>query len=324
MSLATCIPISFLISHHGGGRTLFLRGDSYGVSVGVIVAGKKGAKWPPPHWQGRVGLSFIRNSSYKYMERAAKSSDQSHTHLSKNFPHLSISLNGNGRYTCYCVSQWGNITIGGRGDVFMRRTSVGDDSKSSVFARPEKCDISEFGEAGRKEVTRILKMPLRTDQNVTMMFSYHRGISSVFAVELCVQLQDVGGSSSSSNHVDSGRGININDAVCISPNRRASSPSPSFSPYVNWPAQEPPPEVSLFQDHAGVVAIHSPNLDDDQAGVNSDGVDDDEFIPETQPPNAEQALGLATIVAPLQRVSEEAGHYSIINEEAMHSGSADD
>ncbi|MED6164502.1 hypothetical protein PIB30_090761 [Stylosanthes scabra] len=160
--------------------------------------------------------------------------------------------------------------------------------------------LVNLGEVGRKEVTRIFyrmpvavantfvyrKMPLRTDQNLTMMFSYHRDISSVFAIELCVQLQDVGGSSSSSNHVDSGRGININDAVRIPPNRRAS------------------------------------NLDDDQAGANSDGGDDDEFIPETQLPNAEQAMGLATITVPLRRVSEEAGHYLTINEEGMHSGSA--
>ncbi|MED6187858.1 hypothetical protein PIB30_080489 [Stylosanthes scabra] len=163
------------------------------------------------------------------------------------------------------------------------------------------------------------KMPLRTDQNVSMMFSYHRGISSVFAIELCDQLQDVGGSSSSSNHMESGRGININDGARIPPNRRASSSSPSFSPYVNRPVQDPPPK-----DHAGAVAIHSPEMDDDQAGVNSDSGDDDEFIPKTQPPNAEPALGLVTIAAPLRRVSEEAGHYSTINAEGMHSGSVDD
>ncbi|MED6163501.1 hypothetical protein PIB30_080515 [Stylosanthes scabra] len=198
--------------------------------------------------------------------------------------------------------------------------------------------LMNLGEVGRKEVMRIFyrmpvavantfvyrKMPLRTDQNVSMMFSYHRGISSVFAIEFCVQLQDVGGSSSSSNHVESGRGININDGARILPNRRASSPSPSFSSYVNPPVQDPPPEVSQFQDHARAVAIHSPEMDNDQAGVNSDSGDDDEFIPETQPPNAEPALGLATIAAPLRRVSEEAGHYSTINSEGMHSGSADD
>ncbi|MED6139153.1 hypothetical protein PIB30_081230 [Stylosanthes scabra] len=143
-------------------------------------------------------------------------------------------------------------------------------SDSYVVSVGDKVAVN-LGEVGRKEVTRIFyrmpvavpntfvyrKMPLRTEQNVTMMFSYHHGISSVFAIELCVQLQDVGGSSSSSNHVDSGRGININDAVCIPPNRRASSPSPSFSLYVNRPVQEPPPEVPLFQDHAGAMAIHS-------------------------------------------------------------------
>ncbi|MED6225796.1 hypothetical protein PIB30_097145 [Stylosanthes scabra] len=198
--------------------------------------------------------------------------------------------------------------------------------------------LVNLGEVGRKQVTRIFyrmpvavantfvyrKMPLRTDQNVSMMFSYHRGISSVFTIELCVQLQDVGGSSSSSNHVESGRGININDAARIPPNLRASSPSPSFSPYVNRPVQDPPPEVSQFQDHAGALAIHSPEMDDDQAGVNSDSGHDDEFIPETQPPNPKPAMGLATIAAPLWRVSEEAGHYSTINAEGMHSGSADD
>ncbi|MED6114249.1 hypothetical protein PIB30_078566 [Stylosanthes scabra] len=40
--------------------------------------------------------------------------------------------------------------------------------------------LVNLGEAGRKE-------------NLTMMFSYHCGISSVFAVELCVQLQTSAG-----------------------------------------------------------------------------------------------------------------------------------
>ncbi|MED6209209.1 hypothetical protein PIB30_052521 [Stylosanthes scabra] len=95
--------------------------------------------------------------------------------------------------------------------------------------------LMNLGEVGRKEVTRILyrmpvamansfiyrKMPLRTDQNVSMMFSYHYGIASVFAIELCVQMEDLGGSSSSSNHVESGRGININEGARIPANRRA-------------------------------------------------------------------------------------------------------
>ncbi|MED6175940.1 hypothetical protein PIB30_083081 [Stylosanthes scabra] len=190
--------------------------------------------------------------------------------------------------------------------------------------------LMNLGEVGRKEVTRIFyrmpvavansfvyrKMPLRTDQNVSMMFSYHLGIASVFAIELCVQLQDVGGSSSSSNHVESGRGININEGARMPPNRRTSSPSPSFSPYVNRPIQHPPPEVSHFEDHAGAFTIHSPEIDDAQAGGLTATV--------TQPPIAELELGLPTIAAPLRRVSEEAGHYSTINSEGVHSGSAKD
>ncbi|MED6165428.1 hypothetical protein PIB30_099421, partial [Stylosanthes scabra] len=139
--------------------------------------------------------------------------------------------------------------------------------------------LMNLGEVGRKEITKIFyrmpvavtntfvyrKMLLRIDQNVSMMFSYHRGIACVFAIELCVQLQDVGGNFSSSNHVESSRGININEGAHMPPNRRASSPSPSFSPYVNRPVQHPLPEVSHFEDHAGAFTIHSPEMDDAQA-----------------------------------------------------------
>ncbi|MED6147305.1 hypothetical protein PIB30_042993 [Stylosanthes scabra] len=73
------------------------------------------------------------------------------------------------------------------------------------------------------------KMQIKTKANVSMMFSYHRGIASVFAIELCVQLQDVGGSSFSSNHVEFGEGFNLNEGARMSRNRRASSLSPSFT-----------------------------------------------------------------------------------------------
>ncbi|MED6138885.1 hypothetical protein PIB30_078740 [Stylosanthes scabra] len=144
-------------------------------------------------------------------------------------------------------------------------------------------------------------MPLRTDQNVSMMFSYHCGIASVFAIELCVQMQDVGGSSSSSNHIEPGRGININESARMLANRRASSPSPSFRPYVNRPVQHPPPE-----------------------GVNNNNGDDEEFIPRKQPPVVESNLDLPTIATPLRRVLEEAADYSTINPEGMQSGSVED
>ncbi|MED6145969.1 hypothetical protein PIB30_030188 [Stylosanthes scabra] len=199
--------------------------------------------------------------------------------------------------------------------------------------------LISLGEVRRKEVTRILyrmpvvvansfvyrKMPLRTDQNVAMMFSYHRGIASVFAIELCVQMQDVGGSSSSSNHVESGRGISINDGGRMPANRMGGSPS--FSSYVNGPAQQPPPEVPHFGDRAGAFTIHSPKPDDAQAGADnseSGGDEDDEFISKTQQPIAGGVLGLLSIARPLRCVAEEAAHYSTIDAEATRSASAED
>ncbi|MED6156404.1 hypothetical protein PIB30_014155 [Stylosanthes scabra] len=201
--------------------------------------------------------------------------------------------------------------------------------------------LISLAKVGRKEVTRILyrmsdavansfvyrKMPLRTDQNVAMMFSYHRGIASVFAIELCVQMQDVGGSSSSSNHVESGRGISINDGDRMPANRMGDNPSPSFSPHVNRPAQQAPPEVPHFGHHAGGFTIHSPEPDDAQAGADnseSGGDDDEEFIPETQQAIAGGVLRLPSIVRPLRGVVEEAAHYSTIDAEAMHSASVED
>ncbi|MED6172221.1 hypothetical protein PIB30_048009, partial [Stylosanthes scabra] len=62
------------------------------------------------------------------------------------------------------------------------------------------------------------------------MFSYHRGIGDVFAI---------GESSSSSNNVDSGRGIEINKGTRMPSNCRTSSPS--FRPYINQFVHVPPP-----------------------------------------------------------------------------------
>ncbi|MED6124180.1 hypothetical protein PIB30_056642 [Stylosanthes scabra] len=159
--------------------------------------------------------------------------------------------------------------------------------------------LMNLGQLGRKEITRLLyrmpiavansfvyqKMQIRSDTNVLMMFSYHHGIANVFAVELCVQLEDVGASSSTSNHVEPGRGFNINGGTRMPSNLRASSPSPSFS---------------------------------------IDNGEDEEFIPETQLPVVEPNLAIASIAAPLRHVREEAAHYSTINPEGMQSGSMED
>ncbi|MED6219906.1 hypothetical protein PIB30_040186 [Stylosanthes scabra] len=97
--------------------------------------------------------------------------------------------------------------------------------------------LMNLGELGKKEVTRLLyRMP--------------------------VAMQDIGGSSSSFNHVESGRGININEGP-RRPNPRASSHSPN---YVNRPERAPHHEVPPFEDHAGASMMHSLERDDVQFG----------------------------------------------------------
>ncbi|MED6114028.1 hypothetical protein PIB30_076355, partial [Stylosanthes scabra] len=97
-------------------------------------------------------------------------------------------------------------------------------------------------------------------------------------------MQDVGGSSSSSNHVEFGQGISINEGVRMLA----------------------PPDVPHFEDNS------------------DNGGDDDEFILETQPPIGEQVLGLPSIARPLGSVAEEAAHYSTIDSEATRSASVED
>ncbi|RYR43642.1 hypothetical protein Ahy_A08g040046 isoform N [Arachis hypogaea] len=57
------------------------------------------------------------------------------------------------------------------------------------------------------------KMHIKSDQHVSMMFSYHRSIGSIYSMELCVKLQDVGGSSSSSNNVEEMRNSGAGEGI---------------------------------------------------------------------------------------------------------------
>ncbi|XP_015950461.1 uncharacterized protein LOC107475345 [Arachis duranensis] len=57
------------------------------------------------------------------------------------------------------------------------------------------------------------KMQIKSDQHVSMMFSYHRSIGSIYSLELCLNLQDIGGSSSSSNNVEGVRNRGAADFV---------------------------------------------------------------------------------------------------------------
>ncbi|RYR54535.1 hypothetical protein Ahy_A06g029834 isoform A [Arachis hypogaea] len=80
------------------------------------------------------------------------------------------------------------------------------------------------------------KMYIKSDHHVSMMFFYHRRIGSIYSMELCVKLQDVGGggSSSSLNNVEEMQNFGAAEAIPFSGIGRARSPS--FNAFVA-PAQ---------------------------------------------------------------------------------------
>ncbi|MED6161022.1 hypothetical protein PIB30_056868 [Stylosanthes scabra] len=117
-------------------------------------------------------------------------------------------------------------------------------------------------------------------------------------------------------------GIETNEGTRMPSNRRASSPS--FRSYVNQSVYAPPPVVPAFEDDVQPGLMESPDGDVYQPeGVNSDSGEDEEFIPETQPPIVDPA-GIPTTASPLNRVPALAGHYSAINPDGTHSEFAED
>ncbi|MED6136096.1 hypothetical protein PIB30_052779 [Stylosanthes scabra] len=58
-------------------------------------------------------------------------------------------------------------------------------------------------------------------------------------------------------------------------------------------------------------------------GINSDSNEDEEFIPETQPPIVDPVV-IPTMASPLNRTPTLAGHYSAINPDGMHSDFVED
>ncbi|MED6164364.1 hypothetical protein PIB30_089234 [Stylosanthes scabra] len=170
-----------------------------------------------------------------------------------------------------------------------------------MFARTGKFDSDEFGLAWKKG-----------DYEAILSFVYSWKTS--VPVLLAPTMLNLGEG-----------GFNINEGAQMPSNHRASSPSPSFSPYVNRTVHAPPPDVPHFEEHDGGFMMHSPEIGDPHAeGVNSDNGEDEEFIPETQPPVVKPNLAIASIAAPLRHVREEAAHYSTINPEGMQSGSMED
>ncbi|RYR59434.1 hypothetical protein Ahy_A05g025317 isoform B [Arachis hypogaea] len=151
---------------------------------------------------------------------------------------------------------------------------------------------------GKKEITKLTyrmpvavansfsyqKMQIKADQHVSMMFSYHRSIGSIYSLELCLNFQDIGGSSSSSNNVEGVRNRPADDFGLVRDTSRA--PSPSFNAFVpqvqNVSIREARPASFT---HLGVdrvsEAANAYTSDEDE--IEDFSGDDPEVVPETQP-----------------------------------------
>ncbi|RYQ83933.1 hypothetical protein Ahy_B10g102815 isoform A [Arachis hypogaea] len=199
--------------------------------------------------------------------------------------------------------------------------------------------LMHTGMVAKKEITKLTyrmpvavansfsyqKMQIKADQHVLMMFSYHRSIGSIYSLELCLNLQDIGGSSSSSNNVEGVRNRPADDFGLVRDTSRA--PSPSFNAFV--PQVQ---NVSICEarpasfTHLGVdrvsEAANAYTSDEDE--IEDFSGDDPEVVPETQPLHGD--------AVPPTRVEPEGGgvssstpaHYLSLNLGAMHSTNAED
>ncbi|RYQ89293.1 hypothetical protein Ahy_B09g096010 isoform A [Arachis hypogaea] len=117
-----------------------------------------------------------------------------------------------------------------------------------------------------------------------MMFSYHRSIGSIYSLELCVNLQDISGSSSSSNNVEGIRNLGSEDFVLGRDIGRARSPT--LNAFVT-------PEPNTDNCHArpfasNLVAFEGGHHDgmaetSDEDEIKDFSSDEAEVVSETQP-----------------------------------------
>ncbi|RYQ95740.1 hypothetical protein Ahy_B08g091083 isoform A [Arachis hypogaea] len=158
--------------------------------------------------------------------------------------------------------------------------------------------LMNTGMVGKKKITKIAyrmpiavaksfayqKMQIKSDQHILMMFSYHRSIGSIYSLELCVNVQDVCGSSSNSNNVEQVRNFGSEDFMPFQKIRRARSPT--FNAFVT-------PERNIENRHArpspsNCVASPEGITDGLVATSDEDDIQDDsgeeaEVVPEIQP-----------------------------------------
>ncbi|XP_015948901.1 uncharacterized protein LOC107473828 [Arachis duranensis] len=173
------------------------------------------------------------------------------------------------------------------------------------------------------------KMHIKSDQHVSMMFSYHRSIGSIYSMELCVKLQDVGGSSSSSNNVEEMRNSGAGEGIPFLDIGRGRSPS--FNAFVA-PAQNT--EISDRRPFPNVHVAYPEGMADGLADsseedeIENDSGEEADVVPETQPVQGDRVI--PSVVEPINvaRVgglsSGTPDHYLHLSLGPMNSTNAED
>ncbi|RYR21417.1 hypothetical protein Ahy_B03g066701 [Arachis hypogaea] len=156
--------------------------------------------------------------------------------------------------------------------------------------------LMNTGLIGKKEISTLIyrmpiavtssftyqKMHIKSDQHVSMMFSYHRSIGSIYSMELCVKLQDVGDSSSSSNNVEEMRNFGASEGILFLEIGRARSPS--FNAFVALAQNEEIPNRCPFHTvHVSYPEGMADGLADssEEDEIENDSGEEAEVIPET-------------------------------------------
>ncbi|XP_015939484.1 uncharacterized protein LOC107465025 [Arachis duranensis] len=155
------------------------------------------------------------------------------------------------------------------------------------------------------------------------MFSYHRSIESIYSLELCVCLQDVGGSFFGSNNVV--QLGNFGAANMMPFQEIVRAPSPKFNAFVthgqtagNHCPRPPPSNRVAFPK--GIVGGLADTSDEDE--IEDDSGEEPEEVPETQPVYRERDL--PSRVGSVGGSSGTPGHYLSLNLGAMGSTTAED
>ncbi|RYR04919.1 hypothetical protein Ahy_B06g084729 [Arachis hypogaea] len=216
-------------------------------------------------------------------------------------------------------------------------------SPQSCLQQLKNIILMNTGLIGKKEISTVIyrmpvavansftyqKMHIKSDQHVSMMFSYHRSIGSIYSMELCVKLQDVGGSSSSSNNVEEMRNSGAGEGIPFLDIGRGRSPS--FNAFVapaqntEIPDRRPFPNVHVAYPEGMADGLADSSEEDE---IENDSGEEAEVVPETQPVQGDRVI--PSVVEPINvaRVgglsSSTPDHYLHLSLGPMNSTNAED